>query len=233
MEIAVSGVGRDTQGQERIGAMQRGGAVLLPIPLASPGGATWASAGQIPLQQLLPCAVGLLAAGVSLSQWFSRCGPGPASSASPENLKIQIASLIPDLWSQNPGAGSVMCALTSSCRLCVQVENYWLKQEVDREQIQGHRGDTETGWMLASLWPALFCMCHSFIHSLSCSCFCCPLCRSHSGPMTFKVCSSSSSSTSRKSHSGAKKPGVFLLSCWFSSLMCSLCLQSGRCRSTS
>lgn len=30
--------GRDTQGQERIGTTWRGGAVLLPIPLASLGG---------------------------------------------------------------------------------------------------------------------------------------------------------------------------------------------------
>lgn len=79
MEIAVSGVGRDTRGQERIGTTWRGGAVLLPIPLARPGGAlvgaTWAPAGQVPLQQLLPRTVGLLDAGVFLSQWFSRCGP--------------------------------------------------------------------------------------------------------------------------------------------------------------
>ena len=85
--------------------------------------------------------------------------------------------------------------------------------------------------MLASLWPALFSMCHSFIHSLSCSCFCCPLCRS--GPMTFKACSSSSNSTSWKSHSGAEKPGVSLLLCWFSSLIRPLCLQSGCYRSSS
>ena len=68
VEIAVSGVGRDTRGQERIGTTWRGGAVLLPIPLASPGGAlvgaTWAPAGQVPLQQLLPRTVGLLDAGV-------------------------------------------------------------------------------------------------------------------------------------------------------------------------
>ena len=92
MEIAVSGVGRDTQRQERIGAMQRGGAVLLLISLASPGGATWASAGQIPLQQLLPCAVGLLAAGVSLSQWFSKCGPWTSIlsiTRKPQNLDCQ------------------------------------------------------------------------------------------------------------------------------------------------
>lgn len=84
---------------------------------------------------------------------------------------------------------------------------------------------------MASLWPALFCMCHSFIHSLSCSCFCCPLCRS--GPMTFKACSSSSNSTSWKSHSAAEKPGVSLLLCWFSSLIRPLCLQSGCYHSSS
>lgn len=65
--------GHPGAGKDRSHAEGRGSA-----PPRSPRqswGATWASAGQVPLQQLLPRAVGLLAAGVSLSQWFSRCGP--------------------------------------------------------------------------------------------------------------------------------------------------------------
>ena len=109
---------------------------------------------------------------------------------------------------------------------------------LSRKLTESRYKDTEEILKRAGCWLAsglLFSVCVtcSFILSLSRSCFCCPLCRSHSGPMTFKVCSSSSSSTSRKSHSGAEKPGVSLLLCWFSSLMCSLCLQSGCCRSSS
>lgn len=148
--------------------------------------------------------------------------PGPASSASPENLlKIQIASLTPDLWSQNPGAGPVICAFTSSCRVCVQVENYRLKQDVDSRYKDTEEMLKRAGCWLASGLLFSVCVTRSFILSLLLLLLL-SLCRSHSGPMTFKVCPSSSNLTSWKSRSGAEKPGASLLLYWFSSF-CAPC----------